>query len=338
MPLAGFACPPWVPTAGQQNAIAHCLGSCPHPCASPLLLNAVWRANHANHHKGAYISASLFAGNACARQTTYERFYDFYEQPTRTWWPFRGTVVHTVIEHAGLEDMLQYGWLQELRMAVPLTYPDVPSPVLTEDGTFTGEFSDEPLTVTLGGTTDAYNVRTRELHDFKSMADEKVEMFAKAGKVEKKWEIQLNVYRWLVSQTPTPSYVKAAFGDTVGEFLPPPEKLVIQGIGMMNFPRTGSAIGLKVREDGSRYKRYAEYTIEDVRVWSLDETEAFVRTEAIKWYRYFLLRHEAPIVDEENRWLCKGCAFNGEVVQGGVCFPTREARAEQTGTRTRGAK
>lgn len=320
MPLAGFTCPPWSPTAGTQNQLEHCLGGCQHQCVSPLLLNAMWKAERDNHHKGAYISASMLSATGCARQTLLERMEPFYEVPTRRWWPFRGTIIHAVIENAGVNEMLKYGWLQELRMSVPIKY-DMAAPELDETGTWTGEFLDKPLVITLGGTTDGYNCRTRELHDFKSMADVKVEMFAAAGAADNKWTWQLNVYRWLIMHTKTPKKVRKMFPD-MPEFLPEPTDLVVQGIGMMGIPRTGRRFGMRRKK--SNYYAYEETEIENIPLLPLEDVEDFIRRETLRWYRTLVLGQTPDVVPESEAWLCRSCAFNGELVKGGTCFPSQE--------------
>lgn len=321
MPLVGFTCPPWVETGGRQNTLDVCLRDCANPCVSPLLLNAMWNAEHSNHHKGAYISASMLGATGCMRQVFLERTHDFYEVPVRRWWPFRGTIIHSIIEEAGVGEMLQYGWLQELRMAVPIHYEDMPAPELDENGIWTGNFLDEPLVITLGGTTDGYNFLRRWLHDFKSMADVKVEMFAKAQKGDEKWIRQLNVYRWLIKRTPTPPEVLELFPD-MPAYLPEPEQLVVQGIGMMAIPRTGQRFGMKLKK-GS-YASYQEVDIEPLPLMPEDELETFIRAEVLSWYRALLLNQVPPVVPKSESWLCKNCQFNGELIRGGMCHPTVE--------------
>lgn len=324
MPLKGFTCPPYVSTAGNQNAIAHCLGTCPHQCVSPLLLNAMWTAEHANPHKLDYISASLLSGTDCPRKVWYERYEPFFETPERRYWSFRGTIVHKVIEEADIEAMEQLGWCQELTMKVKLKFPGVPAAIFDANGVWTGEFSQtEDLVIWIRGTTDGNNVLTEELHDFKSMADAKTEMLFRANEVDPKWVGQLNTYRWLVAHTKTPAKLKKRFPH-LGKYLPAPKKLVIQGIGMMATPRTGANFGMRVTQPGSKFKRYEERVIPDVPVWSLEDTERFIREKAMNWYRWLVLKQKPPIIEPENSWLCKSCHMNGELVSGGQCFPSAE--------------
>lgn len=321
MPLKGFTCPPTVPTAGNRNEIAHCLGSCPHPCTSPPLLNAIYRADQANHHVGNYISASMLSGSLCPRQTVFERRHDFYEQPVRRYWSFRGTHAHSIIE-GGAETLAEFGWLQELRMAVPLEYPNEPAPIFDE-GEFTGKFDNtKPLIITLGGTTDAYNPTKAPypLWDFKTTADVKAEMLIKGTKggtyspnLDDRWVVQTNVYRWLVANTPIPAAVKKRL-KLKGKFYPAPEWLGIQAIAMMSMPRTGMAYELK----------YKKYEIDDVPIIPLDEIEQLIRTEALKWFRWLVLGDTPPVVSAEMSWLCKSCAFNGDLIPGERCRPSQE--------------
>lgn len=271
----------------------------------------------------------MLCESVCARKTYFERREPFYEVPTRCWWPVRGTLLHTVVEAAGLDELEQYGWIQEMRMAVPLKYPDIPQPELDAAGNFTGTFLDEPLVITLGGTCDAYNCITRELHDFKSMADIKVEMFVKAEQAEEKHEIQLNVYRWLIANTKTPRILRKRWPD-LPKFLPPPERLVIQAIGMMDIPKSGGRFGMRVGTPGSKYKRYQEFEVAGIPVWPLEKTETFIRERALNWYRWLVLGELPPITAElvgkdGHRWPCKSCAFYGEMIPNGICFPNEEA-------------
>jgi hypothetical protein len=324
MPLKGFVCPPWSPTSGNRNEVTYCLGACPHPCVCPPLLGAIHQAEQQNHHKGAYLSASMLAGALCPRQTLFERRHEFYENPTRRWWPFRGTHAHSLIEKAG-SVVEPYGWLQELRMVVRVEYPEHPAPIMDADGNFTGVFDrTKPLVIEVGGTTDAYNPRIRELWDFKSMADAKVDMFVKGNKggthspnLEDRWVVQLNIYRWLTANTRMTPKQRRALGLT-GTNFPAPERLGIQAVGMMGIPRSGADYQLKARGTATTY------TIDEVPVWELDKIEAYVREHAHTWYRWLILGETPPVVAKDMDWLCKGCAFNGDLIPGERCRPQQE--------------
>jgi hypothetical protein len=345
MAITGYTCPPWMPTAGRQNPIAYCLAGglpegCPHPCVSPPLLAAIYQAEVSNHHVGSYISATMLSMSGCPRQTVLERGLPgrppdpWYETPIKRWWPFRGVLAHALVENAG-DLVTPMGWLQELRMRVPLQYPELPQPAFDAQGVWTGDFvAGEHLVITLGGTTDAYNPRIRTIHDFKSQADTKVEMMARKGTCDPKHAEQLNVYRFLVSRTPIDAALAAkcrvaGFDPTGHDYLPAPESLVIQGFSMMALARTGSAVELKVKPDGVKWARKETFEIAPVPVWPLDEIEAWIRPRALAWYRWLVLGQPTPIVDEADKWLCRGCAFNGELVEGGVCFPERERYQQQ---------
>ena len=336
MPLIGYACPPGSVTHGERHEVAYCLGECKNPCVSPPLLNAIYRAERENHHVGAYISASMLTDDGnCARQVVYERTYPFFEYPRNRWWAFRGTLGHSLVEAAGV-GMEAYGWEQELRMSVPLTYPELPAPILDpETGEFTGQYdTTRPLNFTLGGTTDALNVLRGELHDFKSMADAKVVMTVQGNKggtfnpqLDDKWVWQLNIYRWLVAHTPIPHDVRARF-DLKGEFYPAPTKLVIQGFSMMDLLQTGTSVQVKV--PAGKWSKYVMYDVGEIPLIPLDEIEAYIRPRALKWFKYLVLGEHAPVVGEEGKWLCRFCCFNGELVDGERCMPTAErARGER---------
>lgn len=324
MPLKGFVCPPWSPTAGGRNEVSYCLGTCANPCVCPPLLAAVYRAEQQNYHQGTYLSASMLSGALCPRQTLFERRHEFYENPTRRWWPFRGTHAHSIVERAG-SSVTPYGWLQELRMVVPVLYPEHPAPILDADGNFTGDFdTTKPLVIEVGGTTDAFNPKLGELWDFKSMADAKVTMFVEGKKggsfspnLEDRWVIQLNIYAWLAANTKMPKAVAKRLG-LKGTHYPAPHTLGIQAIGMMGIPRSGYDYQTKSRG------QITSHTIDPLPVWPLAQTEALVREEAYKWYRWLILGETPPVVAKSMDWLCKGCTFNGDLVPGERCRPTVE--------------
>jgi hypothetical protein len=329
MPLIGYVCPTGTPTAGNRNPAAWCFGKCPHPCVTPPLLMAMWSAEHANVHQGAYISASMLSGTGCPRQVVYERHHDFYELPEKRYWAFRGTHAHSIIER-GEQAMLQYGWLQELTLSVPFEY-DLPAPVF-QDGVFTGQYDPKrKLIIQVKGTTDAYNPLRRRLVDFKSMSDSKAAMFAQGDKggtlcdhLEDRWVWQTNIYGYLLSRTRVPDEVRdrlraAGFKTTLPEFYPAPKEIVIQGIAMMNAPRTGASIEMKV----SKYERRI-MEIPPVPILPPEQVEAFIRTQALQWFRWLELGEPAPVVPKAMDWLCRGCAFNGEKIPGERCKPTAE--------------
>lgn len=127
MPLQGFRCPPGSETPGQRNALDFCLGACAAPCVAPPLLAAIYKADVGNYHRDDYISASMLTGSGCERQTFFERYEPFYEEPKRRYWAFRGTHAHSIIE--GAQDMVErHGFAQEIRMATTLQYPEHAAP------------------------------------------------------------------------------------------------------------------------------------------------------------------------------------------------------------------
>lgn len=333
MPLVGYVCPSGTPTAGARNDVKHCLGACPHPCVSPPLLAAIWSAEQKNHHTGAYVSASMISGSGCKRQTFYERFTDFYESPRRRFWPFRGTLSHRIIEDAG-GVVEPYGWMQELRMKVPLHFPDEPAAILDENGLFTGTFSDtNHLVIDMGGTTDAYNPFLLRLDDFKTMADAKVAGFIKGAMggtysphFSDAWVIQLNIYRWLIAHTPITrkwknQFKKHGLTSPTGKFFPAPEKLHIQSISMMEVPITGATYFPMRSGTG--------YDIDPIPVLPLDEIETIIRAGALQWYDALVLGHVPPVARKSEQWWCKNCPFNGELIPGERCLP-KAMLAEET--------
>jgi hypothetical protein len=337
MTFRGFRCPPHTPTAGTDNPIEHCLGACPHPCMAPPLLAAIWRAEQSNPHKGNLISASMLVGSGCARQTWFERQpdSDYHDHPIRKWWSFRGTHAHSIVEQAG-DLAAPYGWLQELRMLVELPYPDQPAPVLDAHGNWTGTFDpSRPLIVCLSGTTDIYNPLRPPYpcFDMKSMADKKAEMMVTGNKpgtfsrnLEDKWVWQLNIYRWLLAHTRVPPALKRRYPELKGrQFFPAPEYLGIQGIAMMTAYRTGGRY--TVRTGDWPRTRTATYDVDEVPVLPLPEIEAYIRPRALDWYRYLVLNEQPPPVPEDEKWKCKSCPFNGELIAGERCHPAQDRKA-----------
>jgi hypothetical protein len=324
MPIVGYVCPPGGEEPGRQNATTYCLTSCTSPCVTPPLLAAMWKADTGNYHQGDYISASMLAGSGCSRQVMYERYHDFYDLPTKRYWPFRGTHAHAIVE--GAQDIIaQYGWLQEIRMATTLTY-DMAAPVFDEDGRWTGDFdSSKNLEIVVRGTCDAYAPHTRTLVDCKSMADRKVEMMIRGStpgtyskNLQDSWVAQLNIYRYLISKTPVPDWVHADYEKyglpkLKGKTFPAPNKLYIQGIAMMSHPVSGSRLAHKERG------KTTIYDIDHVPVWSLKEIEEFIRPRALEWYRALNMKQVPPVVPKDKAWLCRNCAFYNT-----ACFPEQE--------------
>lgn len=329
MPLEGYVCPEGGEEPGRQNPVTYCLTQCQQPCVTPPLLAAMWKADTENYHRGDYISASMLAGSGCTRQVLFERYEPFYDLATKRYWPFRGTHAHAIVE--GAADLLEpYGWLQEIRMATTLTFAEHPAPILSSTGEFTGSYDEsKPLQVVVRGTCDAYNPVTRTLVDCKSMSDKKVEMMIKGSTpgtwsthLQDSWIAQLNIYRYLISKTAVPRQVKTAFkkhglAPLPGKTFPAPDKLYIQGIAMMHHPVSGSKLAFKEPRKGINV-----YDIDDVPVWSLEETEAYIRPRALEWYRALVLQEKPPVVPPDKAWLCKNCAFHNT-----ACFPEAERGA-----------
>lgn len=324
MPLKGYVCPPGGEAPGRQNELEYCLTDCQLPCVTPPLLAAMWKADTTNYHQGDYISASMLAGSGCSRQVMFERYEDFYEQPTRRYWAFRGTHAHSIVE--GAADIIdRYGWLQEIRMSTTLTY-ELAAPVFDAHGLWTGDFdSTKDLEIVVRGTTDAYNPIRRLLVDCKSMADKKVDMMIKGStpgtyskNLQDSWVAQLNIYRYLISRTPVPDSVRETFHNLGlpplrGPHFPAPTRLYIQGIAMMSHPVSGSRLGVTARGQTTMYD------IDDVPVWSLEETEAYIRPRALEWYKALNLKQMPPVVPKDKDWLCRSCAFRGN-----HCHPDEE--------------
>lgn len=305
-------------------------GGCAKKCIAPPLLASMWNAEHSNHHVGSYLSASTLAGSSCERQVYLERFFDFWETPRRRYWPHRGTVIHALIERTDAR-MAHHGWLQELRMHVRLEYRDLPAPLFDDDGKWTGDFhSTNHLCIDVGGTTDGYNYIDESLVDFKSLSDMKLPGFF-AGKdggeyspmIKDAHVLQTNIYAWMIGKTRVSSaaawFEKHAITPPSHEFFVKPKRAQIQQISMMELPLSGTTY---VPQRGSPVALAEVPMLDDAVV------EAFVREKALNWHRYLVLGQQPPVVDEDRAWMCKHCQFNGELLEGERCFPSRERKLE----------
>lgn len=331
--LKGYRCPPGGESPGRNNHIHYCLGECKKPCIAPPLMAAMYKADTGNYHNDStYLSASMLAGSNCARQVLWERTEDFYDLPRKRYWPFRGTHAHTICEGAG--DLLaQFGWLQEIKTTASFSYPDIAAPIFDANGVWTGDFhASETLVINVQGTPDAYNPYTLQLADMKSMADTKATMVitgSKGGTFSKNLQDdhvwQFNIYRLLISRTKITQEQRDAFmllglPELKGKFFPAPKELIMQGIGMMDIPRSGGTYYVSKRGQTTLYD------IDAVPVIPLTKIEAFVKEKAFYWYKHLVMRMPAPVLPEEKKWMCTNCAFNGEIVQGERCFPAAERK------------
>jgi hypothetical protein len=326
--LKGFVCPPQVPTAGERHDVDFCLSDCQHPCVAEPLIAAIYEANVRNPHKGAYLSASMIAGSGCERQTYFQRLDPdgYYELVRNVYWPFRGTIAHKVIEERGEESFKLTQFMQEITMRVPMVYPDRPAPVFNDDGIWTGEYDEsKPLVIVLGGTCDAYSPWKRKLYDFKTMACAKARMVVEDGKQDAAWEVQMNIYRWLIAHTEITEEYRTLFrshglDDFQGQtHFPAPETLRIQGMSMMELPFTGQGY---VMQRTSEIK-----DIPAINVYPIDTIEQMIRERSIKWFEALVLGIKPAVVGKDRAWMCKNCVFNGEVIPGERCFPKQERDA-----------
>lgn len=348
MPFKGFSCPPGGEEPGRRNTIDYCLSQCKQQCVTPPLLAAMWQSEQGNYHAGDYISASMLAGNNCPRQTVWERYEDYWDTPTRKFWPFRGTLAHRLCEDAA-PVIDQYGWLQEYKLSVTLQYPDEPAPVfeatVDESGeigkVFTGKYDrTRCLEITINGTADAYNPFTRQYVDQKSMAEKKAEKTVKgthdgtySPNLLDEHVLQFNTYRWLLARTRVPDEIRERFRayglpELKGRNFPAPTELVMQGFSMMHLVRSGTPHAWTEGKGQSRTTTM--YDVDPVPVLQLTDIEQLIRPKALMWYRYLVLREPTPVVPASRKWLCNNCAFNGERLAHGTCFPERERAAAKT--------
>lgn len=300
----------------------------------------MWKADTTNYHQGAYISASMLAGQGCPRQTVFERYEDFWDQPRRRFWAFRGSAIHSMCEGSA-PVISKYGWMQEVALTVDFEY-DHPAPIFeakaTESGdivqAFTGQYDPkEALRITVRGTFDAYNPFTRTLADMKSMSSRKVLDTIKGNKggtyspnLDDAHVEQFNFYRLLIARTKITDDVREQFRahglpELKGRNFPAPTQLVMQAIEMMELPRSGSTYALSERGSTTLYD------IDPVPVLPLHEIEQIMRPRALQWYKWLVLREPTPVVPKEKAWLCRNCQFNAEILPHGICYPSKE-RAE----------
>jgi hypothetical protein len=122
MPMTHFKCPDSAPSAGEAHTFEHCISECQHRCLSPYLIAAVASSNQRNHHRGKYVSATSLTG--CVRKLRLERTVDYALEPKLALYPYRGTVMHTVVEDAttwagfGDKTLTDLGFLSEWNMKV----------------------------------------------------------------------------------------------------------------------------------------------------------------------------------------------------------------------------
>lgn len=321
--LIGFVCPQGTPTEGNRNKVEFCLAECPHPCVAEPLLAAIHHANHINYHKGAYLSASMLAGSNCMRRVYFERFDEngYYDLPRSAWWPYRGTVAHAVVEERGEEAFHLTTYMQEIRMTVDLVFEDQPMPIFDAAGEWTGKFDKKkPLVITVKGSCDCYSPWKRRLYDFKTMADSKARMVVD-GKQDESWVVQTNIYGYLIAKTKITDedrelFRKHGLPELDCEYYPQPESIHIQGLSMQELPMSGRNYVMQ--------RTYAPKMVPPIPVMPLDEVEAIIRARAIEWYNTLVLKKMPPPVDDTRDWMCKGCVFNGEVIEGERCFPKQE--------------
>ena len=121
MPLVQWACPEGSPTHGESYEAKYCITECEHKCASPFLIAALTSSVQSNHHKGKYISATALSG--CNRKLYLERNIPYADYMKNSFYSYRGTVMHQVVEDAGNIELGgvtldTLGYLTEWRMLI----------------------------------------------------------------------------------------------------------------------------------------------------------------------------------------------------------------------------
>lgn len=171
MPLRGFKCPSYVPTAGTQNTFEWCVNSCPHQCQPDFVLKKIAELEGGNEHVGDMLSPTALSG--CVRRLILSRREDYWTEPAKLFDVTRGGLVHGFLDNCGIP-----GVIQERRIYKTVT---------------TGP--DSPWTIS--GRVDYYDPAKKRISDIKTMSDKGLYVVYNQGaKPEHIW--QLNLYRWLM--------------------------------------------------------------------------------------------------------------------------------------------
>lgn len=346
MPLVKWACPEGKPTYGEAHEPKFCITECEDKCASPFLIAALTQSVRSNHHKGKYVSATSLTGG-CSRKLQLERTIDYADYMKNSFYAYRGTVMHQVVEDAGaikLDGVAlgAWGYLTEWRMLIGYCFEhhgfSVPDTVRVEDESTWKDVScpgckksrkklADREWLLLGGTLDGLEplwanfdeeagVLECKLWDLKTMQDYAVSYFIKGDEknqyhkhVKDAHFYQANIYKYLAERSAVP---QALVDKGVKKI-----KLVesnIQAFSMGEFPRTGS-----------KYMWKAHYT-HDPSLWEIPPVhfkddawiEDHINREAREVYETLVKGDRlAKICGPESKkpgehsWECRFCAFPG---------------------------
>lgn len=334
MPCVQFACPDYKPSAGEQHELDYCIEQCADRCMSATLLVAIMAAERANHHKGAYLSATSLFG--CGRSLVLSRTLDYAEDPRNLYYGYRGSVIHTVAEQATEAkvfkdgtNLLERGWLSEFRMLIGFCVEhggfQVPETVDPWNEETWAEAVCPHCTVQpllLGGTMDQAEPLWGEFDpevgllwvdiiDIKSMADYAVQAFvtAEGAKPEHRW--QLSLYKYMLERSRVPESLQEK-----GVRMIKVRGATIQAFGMNHAPRTGSSYPFK--------KHYSHpetiWEVPAIEFPTDAEIESLVRERGTPIMESLILRQHTGRVcaPEKNSykmwsWRCRFCPMANSI-------------------------
>lgn len=368
MPLVQWACPEGKNTYGETHDPKYCITECADKCASPFLIAALTSSVRTNHHKGKYISATGLSG--CNRKLYLERTLDYADYMKNSFYSYRGTVMHQVVEDAGNMEfegipLGHLGYLTEWRMLIGFCFKhggfsleDHPTIDPTDSNTWGDivcpscrksriRLSDREV-ILLGGTLDGLEPVWSEfqdgilpciLWDLKTMQEYAVNYFIKGDPkntyhrhVKDEHYMQAQVYKYLVERSRPP--------DLLWERGVRKLRLVesnIQAFSMGQFPRTGSTYRWKDHYT----KPETDWEIPAVTFMTDEEIEEYIRVAARPIFESLVMGREIPPICKpnsnkatEHSWECRFCAFQNSK----YCpDPAKEWDALQQGMSPEGA-
>lgn len=339
-----WACPPEKATHGEAHEPLYCISECTDKCASPFLIAALTHSVRTNHHKGLYISATALSG--CERKFFLERVLDYADYMKHSFYSYRGTVMHQVVEDASSVDLGgisldTLGFLTEWRMATAFCFEhgafELPQGVSPFDDKTWDKVTcpecrrsrrklDSREWFILGGTLDGLEPIWKDfdeetgvlpaiLWDLKTMQEYAASYFIKGNKknkyhphVKDEHYNQAQVYRYLAERS-TPPEALAEKGVKRLRLV----ESNIQAFSMGHFPRTGSTYMWK-----EHYKKpEKKWTIPAIGFESDTWVEDYIKARAYPIYKSLIKRERRPTIcepdsnkPEEHSWQCRFCAFH----------------------------